>query len=433
MIVDHRAQLAHDRLGDLPDVVQPVQLGRERAQQLDLGQRLQLLLAAGGAAGVPLRPYGRGVAGGAVLAPILGDVQRGVGRGQQLGRVLGVVGKRRDAAGHGQRARAWKLAHPRAQAVGRRLRSALVGLGHQDRELLTAHAEGRVGGPQHRARRRRHPPQHQVALHVAMHVVQQLEVIQVERDQRHRPLVAVRPLQLGAHPLLVDAVVEESRQPVRLRLTRQLLADLGVVQGQRRQVGEVADQLELVVAEGDTLAQAVDVEHADRLVAHHQRHGRDRLRLVLGAGHQHDARIEVRRRHVLGEALLHHPTGQALAQRQGRVEDLGGVQVDGVQRHQQAAHRIDPVDGQHVVGHQPLQLIGDAVEQLVQAGGSQQHPRHLQQRSVRGQARALGVLGRTGTCEQVILSKQMGGAGHRERTCHSQFPAWGVRLLPPFE
>jgi hypothetical protein len=35
----------------------------------------------------------------------------------------------------------------------------------------------------------------------------------------------------------------------------------------------------------------------------------------------------------------------------------------------------------------------------------------------------MGVLSRTGTYEQDILSTQKGGAGHGERRCHSQFPA----------
>ena len=45
VVVDHRPQLVDDRLGDLPDVVQPVQLAGQPAEQADLGQRLELGLA----------------------------------------------------------------------------------------------------------------------------------------------------------------------------------------------------------------------------------------------------------------------------------------------------------------------------------------------------------------------------------------------------
>jgi hypothetical protein len=42
----------------------------------------------------------------------------------------------------------------------------------------------------------------------------------------------------------------------------------------------------------------------------------------------------------------------------------------------------------------------------------------------------LGVLGRTGTCEQDILSKQMGGAGHKEQGATLSVLPWGSRSYP---
>ena len=56
-----------------------------------------------------------------------------------------------------------------------------------------------------------HPAQHQIALLVAVDVVQELEVVEVEHDQRQRAAVALGAIELVAQPLVEDAVVVQAR------------------------------------------------------------------------------------------------------------------------------------------------------------------------------------------------------------------------------
>ena len=124
----------------------------ERAQQLDLRQGLQL---AGGRRhmGVRLRAARatRSWRRGPSPAPWRRTAPRRPRPAARSG--SGIVGERGDAAGHGQRASGLAAARTRAHRRSARcLAARLAGLRHQDRELLAAHPEGRVGGPQHGSR-----------------------------------------------------------------------------------------------------------------------------------------------------------------------------------------------------------------------------------------------------------------------------------------
>src|SRR5438128_4340790 len=77
VVVDHRPQLVDDRLGDLPDVVQTVQLAGQPAEQANLRQRLELRLASAARSPAGALRANRGrVAGGTILTPLLGRIQR---------------------------------------------------------------------------------------------------------------------------------------------------------------------------------------------------------------------------------------------------------------------------------------------------------------------------------------------------------------------
>ena len=99
----------------------------------------------------------------------------------------------------------------------------------------------------------------------------------------------------------------------------------------------------------------------------------------------------MRRRQVLGRAVLDGPSGQALADAERRRHDLVGPHVDRVQGHDQPAHLVHPVDREGVVADEPPQLARDPLEQLLEARRAQQHPRDVDQRLVRPQPRGLGI------------------------------------------
>ena len=164
-------------------------------------------------------------------------------------------------------------------------------------------------------------------------------------------------------------MVVEAGEPVGVRLLDQPLAVLGVVDRERRQVGKPADQLELVIGEGDVVAQAVDVEGADGDVTDDQGHARQRLMLVLGSARHHgDSRIVVRLGQIHRLTALSHPAGDSLADGAWRLHDLVRPAIDSMHRRQQLRQLVHPVDGDRVERHQPLQLGGDPLEQLTQSG-----------------------------------------------------------------
>ena len=75
-----------------------------------------------------------------------------------------------------------------------------------DRELLPAVAGEDLVFAEDAHRQRRQLHQHVVARLMAMHVVDALEVIDVEEDQRHGRVVAERELQLAFDALGADSV-----------------------------------------------------------------------------------------------------------------------------------------------------------------------------------------------------------------------------------
>ena len=151
-----------------------------------------------------------------------------------------------------------------------------------------------------------------VADRVTADVVDALELVDVEHQQRHRVARAARAHQLGAQPLVEDAVVVEAGQRVGLRLVLQPRAYLRVVERQRGCVAEPLRELELVLVERSRLAEPVDVERALQRAARDERDGDERLGLGRRAGDEGDARVEVRlvREHRL--AVDDRPAGDAL-------------------------------------------------------------------------------------------------------------------------
>ena len=90
--------------------------------------------------------------------------------------------------------------------------------------------------------------QHLVAGRVAVDVVEALEVVDVEHQQRDVIDVG-SPLQLCAEALVEGAVVVEAGQRVGLRLVLEPRLDLGVVERERRRVAEALRELDSLAVE----------------------------------------------------------------------------------------------------------------------------------------------------------------------------------------
>jgi hypothetical protein len=80
-----------------------------------------------------------------------------------------------------------------------------VGVGQQQREFLAAQARDRVVRAHHVDERARRAAQHLVAVGMAMGVVDRLEVVEVQRDDRDRP-----PVARGARQLLPASEMERA-------------------------------------------------------------------------------------------------------------------------------------------------------------------------------------------------------------------------------
>ena len=187
---DLELQLAGDLLGVAADRL-GVARGGDVAQVERLGQQHRggELLGAG-ALGVAQRVEHlerlRVVDDAAVAPEPLGGVERAVGGAHELGGVARLGPAAGDPDGHGDRAREGRElgAHQQPQVLGDGERPRLAGAGEHERELLAAeprrHVAGAARGPQHVGE----APQHVVARVVAERVVDALEVVEVEHQQR---------------------------------------------------------------------------------------------------------------------------------------------------------------------------------------------------------------------------------------------------------
>ena len=113
-----------------------------------------------------------------------------------------------DAAAHRAPVRSGHPAHLVAHAPGHRQRREAVGLGHQHGELVTPEARDEVVGADRPAHHMAELRKHGVPLAVTEGVVDRLEVVHVQVEQRQRLAVAATALDLGDGSLLEGACVE---------------------------------------------------------------------------------------------------------------------------------------------------------------------------------------------------------------------------------
>ncbi len=153
----------------------------------------------------------------AVLAEVLGAVERRVGaleepRGGLAVAELGDAGRDPDHLAAGDRHVHEAVVHPLEELRGvvrRRLR-------HDHRELVAADAAADVDGPDLVAEALRDLGEDGVARQVADAVVDGLEVVEVDDQERQPPVVALRAERLAAKRLVEVALVEEAGERVRL-------------------------------------------------------------------------------------------------------------------------------------------------------------------------------------------------------------------------
>ena len=326
VVVDERPELRGDRVADLAHVVEPVQSSGQALQHLQVRDR----------AHVPLDPRRIGpprpdlvVEDDLVLALHLRRHHRRLGAGRELARVHGVLGPEGEADrdGHPADTREVDLRQPALHALGHAHRILASAAVHDDRELLAAEPADHVLRPDDRAQALGEEAQQLVADGVAVHVVDVLEVVDVEHEHRERPMRAARLLQRLQQPLVEDAVVEEARQRVGAGLMLEALSDLGVVERERGRVAEALRDLELRLAERDAVALAVDVERALDLAARDERDADEGFGLHRRSGHGANARVEVRLVAEHGSRWRVAQPGDALREADRRAHDLVGVHV----------------------------------------------------------------------------------------------------------
>src|SRR5580765_1426659 len=105
------------------------------------------------------------------------------------------------------------------------------------------------------------------------------------------------------------------------------LSDLGVVERERGRVAKALCDLELRLAERDSVALAVDVQRAFNLAARDERYADQSFGLQRRSGHGAYAGVEMRlvAEHCL--AMARRPARDALREADRRAHDLVGVHV----------------------------------------------------------------------------------------------------------
>ena len=277
VVVDQQAELVGDRRADRGDVVQPAELRRDAVEHLQVRDRAELGATVGRPVAGPLRAVLLEDDDLALPARLRGH-HRHLGAGDQLARVGGVrrAGGDPDREAHRADRAERRDGDLLLDALGEPERVGQAARGHDDRELLAADPADGVARAHDREEDRRDLGEDVVAGRVAVHVVDALEVVEVEHHERDGRLVGRGDEELLPEPLVERAVVPEAGQRVGLRLVLERRADVRVVDRERRRVGEPDDEPELVLREL-LVAGAIDVERPLEAAARDERHGDQRL------------------------------------------------------------------------------------------------------------------------------------------------------------
>ena len=237
---------------------------------------------------------------------------------------------------------------------------------HDHAELLAAETADDVVGPHGAAQRVGERLQEVVADAVAVHVVDTLEVVDVEHEDGDGPVRPARLLQCVEQVVVEAAVVEETGERVGARLVLEARADLRVVDGERSSVGEALRELELDRREPDVGAGPVQVEDALDLRARDERDRDECLGLDRRPRHRLDARVEVRLVEEDRLAATRRPAGDALVEADLLSHHLVGPVVAREHRLEDALALVGLVDREGAVRDEVGQRVGDADQEGVE-------------------------------------------------------------------
>ena len=161
------------------------------------------------------------------------------------------------------------------------------------------------------------------------------------------------------------AVVVEAGERVGLGLELQDGAHLRVVEGERGGVAEALRQFELLIGEGGSSADAIDVESALDGSARDEGHGDEGLLLVHGGARDGlHARVEVGVVDELRLQVVDRPASDPLAEERAVAHHLVGPAVARHDRNQDAARLVSLVDREGVVRDDVGEGVGDALEHV---------------------------------------------------------------------
>ena len=253
--------------------------------------------------------------------------------------VVGVIGVDRDAEARREpQAFAFELeAHRRDRArdaLGEHAQHVVGDVRDEDRELVAAQTAEELVAPHLARHLARDPDQHRVARAMAERVVDVLEIVEVEEEQREARAVALR-VRDHARELFVEAVaVVEAGQRVALGEIDELLGGLPLVRDVLEQP-QVADRAAVHVLHGvPLLRDEASVGHLD-LVGPEDLSGaglaEDMARLVLGTGQHRCCHLH----EIVGCAA---DDARAVGQRPDAIESRVAVDDAVVVRHEEYAH-----------------------------------------------------------------------------------------------
>ena len=240
-------------------------------------------------------------------------VEGAVGLGEQI--VFSTHLQRRDPD-RGRRGQWWceRSADGVFEVAGDRLGRLSPRLRQEDAELVAADPRREVGPTQALLDRDRDLSQRLVTALVAEAVVDRLEVVQVEQQQRQGRVVAARCGDLSFELAAKVAPVREPGEIVGRREQLERAAGSRVVECKCGDSGKVGDELDLLGAEGAAGAVTVKGQYAKQCIARQQWHADDCLFDLVGAGHLHRAGIEMRIVRDDRLTLAGRFSGQALAE-----------------------------------------------------------------------------------------------------------------------
>jgi hypothetical protein len=198
VVIDEEPELVDDHGSDLADVVETVQLAGEALQHLEVRDRAYVV--SGDCDG--LGPLGRILVEdhGLILAARFRGHHRRLSARDELAGVHRMLRSLRDA--HRQRELAGRVEGGTRDVVGDPARDregvTAPARGHDDSEFLTAEPADHVGGAHAASEDVGERCEYLIARAVPVHVIDALEVVDVEHEHADRLLSAARAVELGA-------------------------------------------------------------------------------------------------------------------------------------------------------------------------------------------------------------------------------------------